>query len=345
VSEGRAELVRFCRLGWERGYLAATDGNLSVRLGPERVLVTPSGRSKAVVAEADLVEVDLEGRPVSGGEVPSSEVKLHLAAYQARPEIGAVAHAHPPLVAALCASGVELDISFLPEALITLGPVPLLPYRTPGTRELARGVGEALATAEAALMAHHGSVTVGADLEEAWARTEKLEHAAAVLLTARGLGGPLPLPAGETGRLSALGGRQAGPPPPLAQRVRLDLLPRTPEFLTEKRHADARGQAHLIVDSWPAVRVGVLTLEPGTGHRGGHLHRLKREGFYLVSGRARVELACPESGERQELTLEPGHRLFVEPGVAHRIEALEPLVFVELCDRSYDPEDDVPHQF
>jgi L-fuculose-phosphate aldolase len=194
-------------------------------------------------------------------------------------------------------------------------------------------------------MAHHGSVTVGAGLEEAWARTEKLEHAAAVLLTARGLGGPLSLPAGERERLLAQAGRREGPPPPLARRYRLELLPHTAEFATEKRHSDQRGEAHLIADGWPAARVALLTLEPGTGHRGGHYHRAKREGFYLVSGKARVELACPETGESEELRLEPGHRLFLPPGVAHRIEALEPLAFVELCDRPYDPEDDVPHQF
>ena len=345
-DQARRLLARFCRLGWRRGYLAATDGNLSLRLDPERVLITPAGRSKALVAAEDMVLADLSGAVLAGGR-PSAELGLHLAAYQARPQAGAVVHAHPPLATALTVAGRELDPAALPEVLVGLGAVPVAPYATPGSPELAQIAGALLAEHDALLLDHHGTLTLGPDLETAWARTEKLESAAQVLLAAGQLGGARPLPPQEQERLRALGGRaqpQAAPLP-LAQRVELIHLPVTSRFATEKRASDARGQAHLIWDDLPLRRVCLLTLEPGQGARGGHLHQGRGEGVYVAQGRVRIELACPASGERHDLELEPGHRLWIPPGVAHRFTALEPLIFVEVSDRPYAAADDRPYDF
>jgi L-fuculose-phosphate aldolase len=134
-------------------------------------------------------------------------------------------------------------------------------------------------------------------------------------------------------------------PQPLARRIELKNLPLTSEFAVEKRGQDGRGQAHLIVDDRPICRVCLLTLNPGTGFRGSHMHRNKHEGFYVVSGRAQVELVCQKSKERLTLDLGPGDRLWLPPKVAHRISAVEPLCFVEMTERPYDPEDDRPFEF
>lgn len=340
----RRELLRIGRLAWRQGCMAASDGNLSCRLDQERLLVTPSGCCKGELKPQDLLEVDLEGKVLAGQGRPSSELGLHLEAYQAQPQTGAVVHAHPPLATALTLAGVPLSCQALPELLIYLDEVPTVPYATPGTPELARAAAPYLARHRAVLLAQHGSLTLGPDLASAWLLTEKLEHAAQMLLAAHSLGGARPLPLAEQARLRSLG-HGGGQLPPLDQRVEITVLPRTQEFAVEKIHADQRGEAHLIADNRPLCRLGVLTLRAGSGWRGGHLHWGKGEGFYIYQGRARAQLACGISGERLDLTLEPGARLWIPAGVAHRFEALEDLTFVEFTDSPYQAADDLPYQF
>ncbi len=346
-QRARQDLIRFCRLAHEQGLMTATDGNISLRLPGGGILITPSGRSKALVQPEELVELDSGGNPLPGGGTPSQESALHLAVYRRRPEAGAVVHAHPPHVTAFSISGREPEFAALPEVLLGLGRVALVPYATPCSPELAAVAEPYLEDHQAMILAHHGSLTLGPDLESAWARTEKLEAAARTLWAAQALGGARPLPPAEQERLLHLGGHlgKTGRSRPLAQRVERVRLARTTEFAVEKIHQDQRGTAHLVSDGRPLARVCLLTLGPDRGHRGGHLHRHKHEGFYVVQGRARVELVDAESGERLVWELEPGERLWIPPGVAHRIQALEELVFVEFCDRAYDPADDLPFQF
>ena len=346
MSDPRAEMIRFCRLAHTTGAMRATDGNISCRLPGGNILVTPSGRSKALVTARELVEVDPAGRVVAGRGRPSSELDLHLAAYRLRPEVGAVVHAHSPAAAALVAAGRELPAGALPELLLSLGRVPLVPYATPGSPELARRAEPYLRRYDAMLLDHHGTLALGPDLATAWARSERIEAAAAVVLRAHLLGGVVPLPPEEQARLRALGGHQRPPePPPLEERFDLVRLPVTTRFATEKIHRDARGEAHLVADGLPLARVGILTLEPGAGHRGGHWHRHKCEGFYVFAGRARVELACPFSHQKVELILDVGYRLWMRPLLAHRITALKPLTFLEFCDLPYDRDDDRAYDF
>lgn len=132
---------------------------------------------------------------------------------------------------------------------------------------------------------------------------------------------------------------------PLAQRVEVVLLPLTSEFATEKRFKDARGEGHLILNGPQLRRAGLFTLLPGTGYRGGHVHQSKNEYIYVAAGRGEAEFFCPRSGERLVLEVSAGHRLHVPAGVAHRFRAMEPLIFVELSDRPYQADDDLPVEF
>ena len=182
------QIVRCCRRLWEAGLIAGADGNVSVRLDPDRLLVTPSGMLKSDLAAADLVEVDLAGRGLRGSRRASSELDLHLRVYRARPDCGAVVHAHPPTATAYAVAGEPIPADVLPELILYLGSVPLVPYAMTGTPALGDAVEPFLAGHVALLLANHGAVTWGADLVAAQIRMESLEHSARILLAARALG-------------------------------------------------------------------------------------------------------------------------------------------------------------
>ena len=135
------------------------------------------------------------------------------------------------------------------------------------------------------------------------------------------------------------------PEPPLAQRVELVHLALSDQFATEKRFKDQRGEGHLILNDETVRRVGLFTLEPGQGYRGGHVHQAKLEYIYVVAGRGQAQFYCPASGERLELEIGAGDRLRIPPGVAHRFAARETITFVEMSDRAYQAEDDLKARF
>lgn len=184
----RREVVRVCRRLWERGLIAGPDGNVSVRLAADRVLVTPGGCGKAELAEGDLVVVSLAGERLEGARPASTELAVHLHLYRRRPDIGAVVHAHPPTATGFAVAGEGFERPVLPELVAQMGPVPLVPYETPGTEALAVGFEPWVGEHDAFLMANHGAVTVGPSLSVAHQRMESLEHAARILLAARLLG-------------------------------------------------------------------------------------------------------------------------------------------------------------
>jgi L-fuculose-phosphate aldolase len=185
----RREIVRVCRRLYERGLIAGRDGNVSVRTGPDRVLVTPAGMSKVDVRAADLVELGLDGRRLRakrGAREASSEVQVHIAAYRARADVRAVVHAHPPVATGFAVAGETLDHDALAELLMySVGRVPLVPYEMPGTRELAERVAGFLEDHNVVLLANHGAIAVGPSLLVAHQRMESLEHGARILLAAR----------------------------------------------------------------------------------------------------------------------------------------------------------------
>jgi L-fuculose-phosphate aldolase len=199
-------MVRVGRLMWERGYVAATDGNLSARLGSNRLLVTASGLSKGFLSVDDLVVTDLGGEPLASyknrGQRPSSEVLLHLEVYHQRPDVEAVVHAHPPLATAFSIAGVSLARCVIPEVVVSLGRIPTAEYATPGTMDVPESIGPAIRDHDAIILAHHGSLTVGGSLWEAYMRLERVEQAAQITLAAQQLGQVRTLSAGDVERLA-----------------------------------------------------------------------------------------------------------------------------------------------
>lgn len=192
LAEARRSIVLVCRRLYERELIAGQDGNVSVRLGPDRVLVTPAGSSKVDVRGSDLVEVTLSGERRKGSSAASSEVAVHLAIYRGRPDVGAVVHAHPPAATGFALAGETLPANLLPELEYSVGPVALVPYATPGTDALAESFGPYLAAHDAWLMANHGAVTAGPTLRIAHQRMESLEQAARIIVAARALGRVMP---------------------------------------------------------------------------------------------------------------------------------------------------------
>lgn len=202
--ELRQEMVRVGRLLWERGYVAATDGNLSARLGSDRLLVTPSGVSKGFLSEHDLVVIGLEGGSPGGRSArPSSEILMHLEVYRQRPDVRAVVHAHPPAAIAFSIAGVSLARCVLPEVIVTLGGIPTTEYATPGTTEVSESIRQALRSYDALVLAHHGSLTVGKTLWEAYLLLEKVEQTAQITLAAQQLGRVHTLPPEAVQKLAA----------------------------------------------------------------------------------------------------------------------------------------------
>jgi len=191
ARDAAREVVRCCRRLREAGLIAGADGNVSVRLGPDRVLVTPRGLPKAELGVADLAEVDLAGNRRRGCRPPSTELDLHLRVYRRRPDCGAVVHAHPPAATAFAVIGEGIPGDVLPEIRLLMGEVPLVPYATTGTPALGSAVEPFLATHTAVLLASHGALTWGADLRRARILMESLEHGARILAAARALG-PVP---------------------------------------------------------------------------------------------------------------------------------------------------------
>jgi L-fuculose-phosphate aldolase len=190
--ELRQEMVRVGRLMWERGYVAATDGNLSARLGSDRLLVTPSGVSKGFLSTDSLAVIRLDGEATFSyrgrDQKPSSELQMHLEVYRQRPDVNAVVHAHPPVATGFSIAGVSLARCVIPEVIVTLGAIPTAEYATPGTDEVPYSIRQAVRDYEAIILAHHGSLTVGETLWEAYLRLEKVEHTAQITLTAQQLG-------------------------------------------------------------------------------------------------------------------------------------------------------------
>lgn len=203
----RKEIVRVCRLLHEKGYVAATDGNVSVRLSKNRVLSTPSGFSKGFLAPEQLVVTDLEGRkipsrePASRDLKPTSELLMHLEAYRQRPDIGAVIHAHPPICVALSIAGISLAKCLLPEVVVTLGLIPTAEYATPSSAEGPQAIRDLIANHDALVIQRHGTLTVGKDPFDAYLKLEKVEHLAYVTLILRQLGRETPLPPAEVAKL------------------------------------------------------------------------------------------------------------------------------------------------
>jgi L-fuculose-phosphate aldolase len=198
-AELRSELVRYGRMMFDRGLTYATGGNISVRLDDETLLITPSGVRKGEMGADQLLVVDMEGRVLGEGR-PSIETPLHTAFY-AREDVNAVVHGHPPFCTSLAVMGEPLRTALIPEGILVLGDVPLVPYRTPGSVDLAEVMTTAGGDGKGYLMERHGALTVGDDLERAYNRLEEMEFIAMVQVRCMCMGEAEELPEEERGRI------------------------------------------------------------------------------------------------------------------------------------------------
>ena len=179
-----------CEIGrrmYARELICANEGNLSIRLG-ERLLATPTGLCKGDMEPDDLVVTNLEGDRLEGMREVSSEIKMHVVVYRQRADVGAVCHGHPIYGTAHAVAGIPLREALMPEVVLTLGCVPIAPYGTPSTDELANSLNDLVPQHDAILLANHGAITLGADLQKAFFRMEILEHFAKISLLTRILG-------------------------------------------------------------------------------------------------------------------------------------------------------------
>ena len=189
--ELREQICDVCHKMWQKGWVAANDGNVSVKLEDGTFLATPTGMSKSFITPEKLVHIDKEGSILEAedGCRPSSEIKMHLRCYQERKDVGAVLHAHPPVATGFAVATKALDEYSMIETVIALGSVPVTPYGTPSTYEVPEAIAPYLGEHDAVLLQNHGALTVGADVITAYYRMETLELFAQISLNAHLLGG------------------------------------------------------------------------------------------------------------------------------------------------------------
>ena len=205
-GERRQEIVQVGRLMYQKGFIAASDGNISVRLAPGRILITPSGLHKGFLEPGHLLVVDEDGRIVQPAPAdrklkPTSELPMHLEAYRQRPDITAVVHAHPPITIALSIAGVPMADCLLPEVIVFLGIIPTTQYATPSSVENVRAIRDFISNHDALVLQRHGSLTVGDSPMQGFMRLETLEQNARIAFMLAQLGVHNPLDAAEVRKL------------------------------------------------------------------------------------------------------------------------------------------------
>ena len=185
----RKDICEVGRRVYQRGFVAANDGNISIRLEADRVLCTPTGVSKGYLNEDMLAICDMDGEQVAGSMKISSEIRMHLEIYKMRADVSAVVHAHPPTATGFAVAGIELTKCVLPEVIVSLGGIPLADYGTPGGPDIVEPMKPLLRDYDAVLMANHGVVTLGSHVMDAHFKMETVEHFAKIALVAQQLGG------------------------------------------------------------------------------------------------------------------------------------------------------------
>ena len=181
----RKELIQVGKLLYQKNFVVAAEGNISIKLEKDKILVTPSGLNKGFLSEKELVVVDSNGQKLSGFLNPSSELKMHLAVYRKRPDLKAVVHAHPPYATALTVAGESLERFFLPEAVLSLDKVPLSSYATPTTAEVPKAIENLITQSDTILLKNHGVLAGGKELWEAFFKMEMVEKLARIYLLAK----------------------------------------------------------------------------------------------------------------------------------------------------------------
>lgn len=199
-------IIEIGRRIWTRGFVAANDGNITVKLNEKEILTTPTGVSKGFMTPEMILRMTMNGKVVSKSSKyrPSSEVKMHLEVYREREDIRSVIHAHPPYCTSFAVSGIPLDKCVLPEAILTIGAVPMAEYATPSTMEIPDSIRPHIRKSDVVLLANHGALTLGPDLLSAYHRMETLEHAAHIVFLSMQMGNVNVLPQNQVDRLMSM---------------------------------------------------------------------------------------------------------------------------------------------
>ena len=174
---------QICEVGkqiFDKGYCAANDGNISVKVGDNEFYCTPTGVSKGNMTPDMIIKIDAQGNKIDGKLNPSSEIKMHMRVYRERPDVRSVVHAHPPVATAFAVCDIPLDKFILPEAILTVGTVPVCDYGTPSTMEIPDSLMPHIQSHDAFLLKNHGALTVGNSLTKAWFVMDEVEYFAKV---------------------------------------------------------------------------------------------------------------------------------------------------------------------
>ena len=190
-EEIKDQMCDVCHKMWQLGWVAANDGNVSVKLEDGTFLATPTGISKSFITPEKIVHIDKDANIIeaNGDYRPSSEIKMHLICYKEREDVGAVLHAHPPVATGYAVANVPLDEYSMIETVIAIGSIPVTPYGTPSTYEVPDAIAPYLGEHDVVLLQNHGALSVGADLLTAYYRMETLELFAKISLNSHLLGG------------------------------------------------------------------------------------------------------------------------------------------------------------
>ena len=181
-QEAKAAIIEIGKRMYAKNFVVSNDGNISIKVGPNELWITPSGVSKGYMAPEMLIKTDLDGNVLLGSSKPSSEIKMHLRVYNENPEVFAVTHAHPPVATSFAVAGIPLDSAILPEAVVTLGSVPIAKYATPGTAGVPDSIAPYCKSHNGVLLENHGVITWGSDIFQAYFRLESLEYYATVTM-------------------------------------------------------------------------------------------------------------------------------------------------------------------
>jgi L-fuculose-phosphate aldolase len=200
----RNELIKICHKVYEKGFVSAYDGNISVATPDNTFLITRSGVNKGDVTDRDILEINISGDVLKGEGKVSTEYKLHFFAYSRRKEVNAIVHCHPVYTTAFATAGEELPPYIFPEVILTLGKVPLCKYATPSTEELPKSLMPYIDFAWAFMMQNHGAITLGKSLDDAFYKMDKLEQSAKTLFLAKMLGKVNPLSSEQINELIAI---------------------------------------------------------------------------------------------------------------------------------------------
>jgi len=190
-DQERKQLVELCKLLYDRNLVTASDGNISMRVGEEHIIITPSRKNKGMLRQEDIIVVDFTGLVVEGKSKASSEFPMHQAIYRGRPDVNAIVHTHPVYATAFALAGKTIPNNYLIEAKVILGPTALADYATPGTMEMVAAISPHINNVNSILLKNHGAITYGVDLIDAYNKMDVLEGIAKTIIMSKLIGDPV----------------------------------------------------------------------------------------------------------------------------------------------------------